>query len=84
MEYTIDFEFVHIAKSSSVEFAFFVKNNISPLSFRMKHRWFSMSLLSFLIFFLSRSSKMYVVFSEHALSNLKFCFDFTKDSRKSP
>jgi len=38
IEYTMDFELVHIAKSSSVEFAFFVKNNISPLSLRIKHR----------------------------------------------
>ena len=27
---------------------------------------------------------MYVVFSEHALSSLNCCFDFTNDSRKSP
>jgi len=34
----MDLEFVHIAKSSSAEFAFFVKNNIWPLSLRIKHR----------------------------------------------
>jgi len=36
--YPIEFEFVHIANGSSIEFAFLVKNNISLLSFRIKHR----------------------------------------------
>ena len=38
IEYTIDFEFVHIANGSVGEAAFFVKNNNSALSFRIKHR----------------------------------------------
>ena len=38
IEYTMDFEFVHIANGSVGEFAFFVKNNNSASSFRIKHK----------------------------------------------
>ena len=38
IEYTIEWEFVHIANGSSLEFAFFVKNNISLSSLMIKHR----------------------------------------------